>query len=219
MQAHTRPRWSYSLTHAIALCGLFLFLAWTSTTGCSNTPNTETHSERENPADAVDAAAPEAPADRAAPEQPADATPDATTDDAAPTDATAPQDGDRELSFATHIMPIFQQRYCSAAGCHSGEEKDLGAGLRLGGPASDVYNNLINVKSQWVNPQTKQKDSTWIRVVPGKPEESLLYEKVAKNPPAQGKAMPATGGTIPPPPLTQAQLQTVYDWIAQGAKP
>jgi hypothetical protein len=54
-----------------------------------------------------------------------------------------------------------------------------------------------------------------VRVVPGDPEASLLFVKVedAQLPPALGKPMPLHFER-----LTESELQTVRDWIAQGAK-
>ncbi|MEY4576300.1 MAG: hypothetical protein RL701_1003 [Pseudomonadota bacterium] len=50
-------------------------------------------------------------------------------------------------------------------------------------------------------------------VIPGNPDGSLLYEKLAKEKPSCGAQMPATG-TI----LKAAELATVRAWIMAGAK-
>lgn len=49
-------------------------------------------------------------------------------------------------------------------------------------------------------------------VVPGKPCESVLYQKLTAGPPF-GSRMPFNG----PPFLTDDELQLVHDWIAEGA--
>jgi hypothetical protein len=54
---------------------------------------------------------------------------------------------------------------------------------------------------------------TYIRVIPGDPDNSLLYLKLKHTQPC--------GEPMPPPPaaaLGEAQVQLVYDWIALGAK-
>lgn len=48
-------------------------------------------------------------------------------------------------------------------------------------------------------------------VVPGKPEESLLYTKLTAKPPC-GARMPFGGGALP-----DAQIEMVRSWIAAGA--
>lgn len=50
-------------------------------------------------------------------------------------------------------------------------------------------------------------------VVPGKPDESYLYEKISKATPRVGVQMPNTGD-----PLEPARIQLVKDWITAGAE-
>jgi hypothetical protein len=59
-------------------------------------------------------------------------------------------------------------------------------------------------------------------IVPGKPEESLLYRKIAGTmPDGCGKLMPdkEAGQVKPPPRFTADELKLVFDWIAGGAVP
>jgi hypothetical protein len=49
-------------------------------------------------------------------------------------------------------------------------------------------------------------------VVPGKPEMSLLYDKLANATPACGVRMPASGST-----LSDGEIATVRAWIMAGA--
>jgi hypothetical protein len=56
------------------------------------------------------------------------------------------------------------------------------------------------------------------RVVPGDPDHSYLYRKVADATPCDGVRMPA-GGMLRPQPLREAQIATIHDWIANGALP
>jgi hypothetical protein len=63
------------------------------------------------------------------------------------------------------------------------------------------------------------------RVIPGDPEESILYQKVSESMPSCGAQMPAdpvvlemTGtSTFSGTPLPQDQQQLIYNWILQGA--
>jgi len=50
-------------------------------------------------------------------------------------------------------------------------------------------------------------------VVPNKPEESLLYDKVSKATPSCGLRMPASGVV-----LDDAEIATIQKWIMAGAK-
>jgi len=52
----------------------------------------------------------------------------------------------------------------------------------------------------------------FLRVDPGKPENSFLIVKLDGPPPGEGSRMPLTGAL-----LTDAEVQLISDWIAQGA--
>jgi hypothetical protein len=64
------------------------------------------------------------------------------------------------------------------------------------------------------------------RVVPFQPEASIMYLKVSETMPPCGSQMPAdptallTKGSavFSGTPLTSAQQQLIYDWIADGAQ-
>jgi len=56
------------------------------------------------------------------------------------------------------------------------------------------------------------------RVVPGDPEHSYLYRKVADATPCDGVRMPH-GGMLLAQPLSDPQIATIHDWIANGAAP
>jgi hypothetical protein len=59
-------------------------------------------------------------------------------------------------------------------------------------------------------------------IVPGKPEESLLYRKIAGTmPEGCGKLMPdkESGQKNPPPRFTASELKLFFDWITGGAAP
>ena len=79
-------------------------------------------------------------------------------------------------------------------------ELDLSAGVSWG--------HLVGVPSA--------QDPGLLRVVPGRPQESLLFRKVNCDDPGTGARMPLDnygGGLLP------EQQALIYDWIANGALP
>ena len=90
--------------------------------------------------------------------------------------------------FERHVRPIFE-RHCVA--CHSADTKPAG-GFRV-----DDRNGLV------------QGGNSGPGIVPGKPQESLLLKRVAKD---AKKRMPAEGE-----PLTDEQIAVLSRWIEQGA--
>lgn len=71
------------------------------------------------------------------------------------------------------------------------------------------YVNLLNVASA--------EDPTLIYVIPGRPEESLLFQKVNCDTPGVGGRMPYHGYPDGMTTLTPYQQALIYDWIAEGA--
>jgi hypothetical protein len=101
------------------------------------------------------------------------------------------------VSFATQIVPIFQNRGCQA--CHSGGGigKDLG-GLTLDGPASKIYKELV------------EERPTRVRVAT--PETSLVLTMPSRESPAD--AHPNVTFTGPQDP----DYLKLLVWIREGAK-
>jgi len=100
-----------------------------------------------------------------------------------------------EISLSQDVQPIFNT-YC--VGCHG-----VNGGLFLGPGQS--YDNLVNTESQSYAPLK--------RVLPSKPDSSVLYLKIASNPPISvGQRMPQ-GGALP-----ENEIMTIKYWILQGAK-
>lgn len=60
--------------------------------------------------------------------------------------------------------------------------------------------------------QSSDEDPSLTYVIPGHPEQSLLFQKVNCDLPPIGSRMPLTGG-----PLSLEQQALIYDWIAAGA--
>jgi len=100
-----------------------------------------------------------------------------------------------EVSFAQEVQPIFNT-FCVT--CHGGN-----GGMFLN--QGQAYDNLVNTTSQGYAPLK--------RVVPGKPDSSVLYLKISSNPPINvGQRMPQ-GGALP-----ADEIMTIKFWILQGAK-
>lgn len=98
------------------------------------------------------------------------------------------------VSFATDIQPIFD---ANCLGCH-GAGASSGLDLRV----ATSYTLLVNAAST---------SYAGVRVVPGDPHVSVLYQKLEGDP-ATGARMPFGGEALPP-----AQRVLIHDWIEQGA--
>jgi hypothetical protein len=85
----------------------------------------------------------------------------------------------------------------NCAGCHPPNQ-----GLDL--TTGHVYANIVNVKSREV--------PSLMRIKPGDPANSYLYQKVTQLRPAVGVRMPRDGQ-----PLTADEITTLRVWIEQGA--
>jgi hypothetical protein len=91
---------------------------------------------------------------------------------------------------------------CNFSSCHLGAGNN---GLNLEAP---VHDKIVNKAAVGPGASSGLK-----LVVPGKPEESYLYQKLTQEVPAAGVRMPNTGDA-----LDVASLQLVKDWIAGGAQ-
>jgi hypothetical protein len=99
------------------------------------------------------------------------------------------------VTFSGDVQPIFNSR---CTGCHGVAGN---AGLNL--TADDSYENLVGVQASGYDA---------ILVVPGNPDSSVLYNKVADTG-VYGATMPAAGT-----PLTSQQIETMRTWIEEGAE-
>ena len=94
----------------------------------------------------------------------------------------------------------------ACSGCHTGPTSSvLPAGMDLSS-ASASYANLVGVQS--IELPAAQ------RVHAGDPDASFLVQKLEQNPPPVGAQMPFGG-----PPLPQATIDMIRQWIAAGANP
>lgn len=101
---------------------------------------------------------------------------------------------DSTVSYSQDIQPIFNN---NCIGCHPGN-----GDLSL--EASDSYGNLVGVTSFSYAPLK--------RVVPSKPDSSVLYQKIRANPTMDvGQRMPQGGA------LSGDQIEAIKTWIAEGA--
>lgn len=91
---------------------------------------------------------------------------------------------------------------CNFSACHSASAPS--EGLNLEAP---THAKLVNVKARAAG----ATDLTL--VVPGKPDASYLYQKLAQTQPKVGAQMPNNGD-----PLSPERLNLVRDWIAAGAE-
>jgi hypothetical protein len=89
---------------------------------------------------------------------------------------------------------------CAFSSCHKGASPAGGLSLEAVTAAK-----LANVMASGA--------PTLTLVVPGKPDESYLLQKLMKASPAAGVQMPQNGD-----PLTADRLALVRDWISAGAK-
>ncbi len=96
----------------------------------------------------------------------------------------------KTLSFATDVAPIIK-RYCMP--CHLADNENP-SGLAL-----DNYDLVLKGGNH---------GST---LVPGKPQESNFYLKLLPTPPF-GRQMARNKKK-----LTEEEVKTIHDWIAQGA--
>ena len=94
-------------------------------------------------------------------------------------------------SFAGDVQPIFTST-CATAACHSNRIQQAGLDLSPG----NAYDDIVNVNSTSI--------PSWVRVAPGAPSESLLFQKM-------GIDMP------PPSGASQAHRDIIEVWIQEGA--
>lgn len=125
---------------------------------------------------------------------PAEETPDGTVAPG-PEGRCADSDESTVVSFSADILPLLSRSPGACTGCH-GAAATAGftvltyEGLRSGGQVSGTE-----------------------IVVPGKPCESQLFQKLGPAPP-YGARMPYSG----PPFFTATDLALLRDWIAEGAR-
>jgi hypothetical protein len=99
---------------------------------------------------------------------------------------------------------IFAGHTCTQVVCHGAAPGSGGLDLR---PAN-AYRSLVGVPSTY--------DATRTRVVPGAPEQSLLWLKLAART-LKLEGVPLSPMPLADPPLSPAELEAVAGWITAGA--
>ncbi len=168
--------------------GLVVLYLWSGAAGCSTSPTTgpatRGDASTRPPQNIVDAHAPRVPLDSGFPKVP-----------------------DVEHTYAPTYGAIYREVLtpnCAFEFCHGGsglfmdlETKELG------------YRTLVNFRAAGVDCQS----TGLMHVLPGKPEESLLYLKITMPP--CGKKMPlmyVTSGMLDP-----REIEQIRQWILRGA--
>jgi len=110
--------------------------------------------------------------------------------------------------LSSNVQPIFNVS-CALSGCHAGAVPVQGLDLSTG----KTYSNTVNVKSTEVPKDT--------RVVPGKPDESYLQQKIEGTQGIAGVQMPQgcpgapLSGAVC---LTADNIAAVRQWIMECAQ-
>jgi hypothetical protein len=109
------------------------------------------------------------------------------------------------------ISQLLFQPNCTS--CHTTATAQFTGGLDLTG---DPYDRLVNVTAENTQAQPASRPAGLLRVKPGDPDNSLLYQKLvtgATPSPQYGEGMPLDRpGTV-----CQQTIDTVRSWIAAGA--
>ena len=113
--------------------------------------------------------------------------------------ASEPADDPTYELVATRVLSNCTTRSCHGSGGGKG-------GLVL--TPDQAYAQLVGVPAANEAARAKGK----LRVAPGNPEASFLYQKLTSPAPDEGARMPYTG-----PPLAAEDLALVRRWIAAGA--
>lgn len=106
------------------------------------------------------------------------------------------------LNFGRIAREVINTDTCGGLSCHSG----TAAGFKLT-TTSQLYPLLVGAKATGPGCEMSGLD----RIVPGDPDNSLLFLKISATPPPCGKAMPEDN------PLDAAKIDLVRSWIEAGA--
>ena len=118
---------------------------------------------------------------------------------AAQTAAAAPAPAVEKISFSSQVRPILSNN-CYA--CHGPDSHNQTSPFRL----DTEEHSRANL--------AKRGEPTRYGVVPGKPEESLLLQRVVTRDPHEAMPPPYAKKTA----LTEEQIATLTEWIRQGAE-
>jgi hypothetical protein len=111
-------------------------------------------------------------------------------------------------TFPAIYKEVIMAKGCAGSAlCHAGE-----AGHLSMKDQGSTYDALVNVAAMGTSPSGPNcADSGLLRVSPGKPDDSLLVQKL--------EGTQKCGDPMPPgSPLEDAQLKQIRQWISDGAK-
>ncbi len=120
----------------------------------------------------------------------------------------------------TEVYRTVMVQTCTNDYCH-----DNGVGIRFGAldMSSQVYAYWSLVGQPCMGPSCSEMGT---RVIPGQPDQSILYLKVSQSSPPCGSQMPADPATLTATgtsvfsgtALPEEQQQLIHDWILDGAQ-
>jgi hypothetical protein len=114
-------------------------------------------------------------------------------------------------TFTNVIKQVINAVNCAGQQCHT----TAAGGFQLG-TKDRLHAALVDQPATGnecaLKPDAGAAAAPFILVVPGDPDQSLLYQKL-KGVQSCGKKMPDTAK-----PLTGEEIELVHDWIADGAK-
>jgi hypothetical protein len=109
-----------------------------------------------------------------------------------------------DVRFERDVLPILEDEFLGCTSCH-GDAANLSLDEGVA-----THDNLFCADTQGSVPDPAGK-----RVVPGAPQNSWLYLRVACDDPKDFDFTMPRGGPL----LTTLELRVIHDWIAQGALP
>lgn len=101
------------------------------------------------------------------------------------------------VSYSLDVMPICERAGCLTSGCH--------------GPLAESSFSLLTYDGMF-GPGLQAKAFGLCAVVPGRPQDSYILEKLRPTP-RSGEQMPQDRD-----PLTAEEIATIETWIAEGAQ-
>jgi hypothetical protein len=103
------------------------------------------------------------------------------------------------VSLAKDVQPIFQHHCAGVEGCHFAVRTPVGS-----------YKFFVNAKSR------ECQDGRML-ILPGDVSHSYVVDKITDQNLCQGSPMPKYLAAGHWQQLPQADVQTIYDWICEGA--
>jgi len=116
-----------------------------------------------------------------------------------------------EPTLTNLVKEVINEKHCGGPLCHT----LTAAGFMLGSKTA-LHDALVDQPAKGakcsLSPDAGPGATPFTLVVPGKPDESLLYMKITGTQPC-GDSMPNSSTK-----LSETEIALVHDWIAAGAK-